>query len=380
MKPYDKEVIGNGYIYHRPDCHTLKKANPSNLIKIKSWEGAAVAEGMSPCGVCKPTFSKILDEKVIGNVYTYHQPDCYILGNINRSRLTIFQSWEGAVAEGMTPCGVCKPTFFTMKDEEVIGGMYVYHRPLCPYLIHVHPSFLKRYPSWEKAEDQYKRPCKFCRPSIFHTKETKSSTDVPIMESSLPIADATQETTTANTIPTKEPAPSTKISLGVDQPSGPLQGNLHLNIPENVRGWSYRRIFADYMQGARKITVRDPYIRLFHQVRNLMEFLQMIHDIVPEGDRVEVHLITQSDPDTCEKQEEFLSKITESFTGSRVSFSWKLNQNFHARSVETDTGWRILLDRGLDMFQKYEGGALSLEAHDQETRMMRGSEITYLKQ
>ena len=69
------------------------------------------------------------------------------------------------------------------------------------------------------------------------------------------------------------------------------------------------------------------------------------------------------------------------FTGSRVSFSWEPshNPNFHARCVETDTGWRISLGRGLDMFQKFESGAFSLESGVQEARMMRGSEITYIK-
>lgn len=168
--------------------------------------------------------------------------------------------------------------------------------------------------------------------------------------------------------------------MGITQASAPLQG--HLTIPENARGWSYRRIFANHLQGARRVIVQDPYIRLFFQARNLMEFLQMVHELVPEGDEVEVHLLTQSDPGTCEKQEEFLSQIAESFTGSRVSFSWELNHspNFHARSVETDTGWRISLDRGLDMFQKFESGAFSLEAGVQEARMMRGAEITYVKQ
>jgi hypothetical protein len=35
--------------------------------------------------------------------------------------------------------------------------------------------------------------------------------------------------------------------------------------------------------------------RAFFQRRNLMEFLQMVHDLVPKGDEVEVHLVTQSD-------------------------------------------------------------------------------------
>ncbi|HMV47656.1 MAG TPA: BREX system Lon protease-like protein BrxL [Blastocatellia bacterium] len=155
----------------------------------------------------------------------------------------------------------------------------------------------------------------------------------------------------------------------------------HIVIPENTKGWSYRRLFANHLKGARKITVSDPYVRLFFQVRNFMEFLEMVHDLVPEGDEVAVHLITQSDPDSCIKQDEQLNQMVAAFTGSRIAFTWELdhNPNFHARSIVTDTGWKITIDRGLDFFQKFESGPFSIEQAIQETRLTRGAEITYLK-
>ncbi len=52
-------------------------------------------------------------------------------------------------------------------------------------------------------------------------------------------------------------------------------------VPENAKGWSYRRLFADYLQGCSGIIIRDPYIRAFHQVRNLVEFLRMVNEITP---------------------------------------------------------------------------------------------------
>ena len=155
----------------------------------------------------------------------------------------------------------------------------------------------------------------------------------------------------------------------------------HTVIPENTKGWSYKRLFAAHLAGAKKIAIRDPYIRLFHQARNLMEFLQMVHELVPEGDEAEVHLVTQSDMESCVKQEESLNKISEAFGGSKIAFTWELehNPNFHARSITTDTGWKITLDRGLDMFQKFEGGAFSLEQSLQDMRLTRGGEVTYVR-
>ena len=171
----------------------------------------------------------------------------------------------------------------------------------------------------------------------------------------------------------------TPVGAPVPRPAEPEPG--HIVVPENTKGWSYRRLFARHLAGARKITVSDPYVRHFFQARNFMELLQMIHELVPEGDEVTVHLITQSDPETCVKQEENLNQIVNSFTGSRVAFSWELNHkpNFHARSLTTDTGWKITIDRGLDIFQKFEGGPFSVEQAIQEARLTRGAEVGYFR-
>ena len=155
----------------------------------------------------------------------------------------------------------------------------------------------------------------------------------------------------------------------------------HVVVPENTKGWSYRRLFAGHLIGARKITIRDPFVRLFYQARNLMELLQLIHDLVPEGDEAVVHLVTQSDAETDIRQAENLNQIAASFVGSRVAFSWELDQshNFHARSITTDTGWKITIDRGLDIFQKFESGPFSVEQAIQEARLTRGAEVSYLR-
>ena len=155
----------------------------------------------------------------------------------------------------------------------------------------------------------------------------------------------------------------------------------HVIVPENTKGWSYRRLFASHLKGARQITVSDPYVRLFFQTRNVMEFLQMVHEIVPEGDEVSVELVTQPDKETPSRQEENLNQMVSAFTGSRVAFSWKFDPspNFHARSITTDTGWKITIDRGLDIFQRFETGPFSLEQAIQDARLTRGAEVTYLR-
>jgi ATP-dependent Lon protease len=163
-------------------------------------------------------------------------------------------------------------------------------------------------------------------------------------------------------------------------PNGTAQPG-HLVVPENTKGWSYHRLFALHLKGASKIRINDPYVRQFFQVRNLMEFLHMVHDLVPEGDEVAIHLVTQSDPETCVRQAENLNQMLSTFNGSRIAFSWELDHspNFHARSISTDNGWKITIDRGLDLFQKFESGPFSAEQAIQECRLTRGAEITYLR-
>jgi len=164
------------------------------------------------------------------------------------------------------------------------------------------------------------------------------------------------------------------------RPAGPLAQ--HIVIPENTKGWSYARLFADYLRGAGRVVLRDPYIRKSHQTRNLMEFLAMAHSLVGEGDEMAVYLVTQSDDDITSRQDEILNQMVENFASSRIAFTWEFDDSpgFHARSIVTDTGWKIVLDRGLDLWQRFEGGAYALEGAVQEARLARGSEVTYVRE
>ncbi len=164
-------------------------------------------------------------------------------------------------------------------------------------------------------------------------------------------------------------------------PTTPEAKQQHLVVPENAKGWSYRRLFGDYLVGAQKIVIKDPYIRAFHQIRNLVEFLRMVNEITPLGDEVRVHLITSSDPETLEKQKDNLTQVAESFSGTATPFSWEIeaSPNFHARSITTDTGWKISLDRGLDIFQWFEYSQLSAAATLQEARLVKGCELSSFK-
>ena len=163
-------------------------------------------------------------------------------------------------------------------------------------------------------------------------------------------------------------------------PPSPSPSPSHLVLPNNSTGWSYHRLFAQHVTGAHKITIRDPYVRKTFQLRNLLEFLKMVHGLIPEGDTVTVLLITKDDAETRDNQAQQLNRISDGFTDDRLSFSWELNTapELHARSIITDTGVKISIDRGLDIFQYFETGPLSVEQSVQELRRVKQTEITYL--
>jgi len=201
-----EEVVGNFPIYHRPDCRTLR----SYGLRLQSWK-EAVVEGMRPCRVCGPEFLPIPIEIVIGNGFTYHQPDCHIIKKEERYRLTKFQSWEDAVAEGMKPCEVCKPSFFTLKEEEVISGMFTYHRPHCRFLEYIQPMNIERYQSWEKAEAKFKIPCNFCRPSLIITTEPTLQIEALTNDPTPAIGALTNETKTQIEVPSTKSTPQSTV-------------------------------------------------------------------------------------------------------------------------------------------------------------------------
>jgi ATP-dependent Lon protease len=186
----------------------------------------------------------------------------------------------------------------------------------------------------------------------------------------------------AQPVASSEPAATATATSSEAAPAtdAPLKEQ-HLVVPENAKGWSYRRLLADYLQGCSRIIIRDPYIRAFHQVRNLVEFLRMVNEITPLGDEVTVHLITGSDQETMEKQVENLSQVQDSFASTSTPFTWELDAspNFHARSITTNHGWKITLDRGLDLFQWFEFSPFNAAAVMQEARMVKGCEINYIR-
>jgi ATP-dependent Lon protease len=156
----------------------------------------------------------------------------------------------------------------------------------------------------------------------------------------------------------------------------------HYVFAENRKGISYDKIFGPYIFGASKIVVTDPYVRYFYQIKNMMEFVEMVIKRKPPEDQVSVHLLTGPDDGNLGRQRELLDSISDACTGTGVEFTWAYDGSgtAHARDIVTDTGWKIVLDRGLDIFQapiKKDGFTLGDRLQDH--RSIKGFYVTYVR-
>ena len=172
------------------------------------------------------------------------------------------------------------------------------------------------------------------------------------------------------------------VTESIEKKKPVLVSGKHVVIAENQKGISYHKLFAPYLEEALKITILDPYVRHFYQVKNVMEFMQMLLSIKPVGEDIDVKLVTKYDDFNEAESTERFNLLKDSLEGSGVNFEFEYDQSqsFHARSIETDTGWKILLDRGLDIFQAYDfRNPFNLANSIQEERFCKGFEVTYLK-
>lgn len=154
----------------------------------------------------------------------------------------------------------------------------------------------------------------------------------------------------------------------------------HFVIEENQIGVTFEKLFGRLFNGVKNIVITDPYIRNFYQAVNLMELLEVVDKAKSETDIVTVELITSADEYNEQIQRKNLNSIRESCLQMGIEFSYQFDSSIHARSIVTDTGWKILLDRGLDIFQNCERkDAFQFTTRLQKYRPCKKFEITYLR-
>lgn len=156
----------------------------------------------------------------------------------------------------------------------------------------------------------------------------------------------------------------------------------HLTFQKNQKGISFDTLLGPYLNGATEITVTDPYIRLFYQMRNFMEFLETVVKHKAPDEEVDIHLLTTEDEFKSDQQKESLEKMKKSARALGINFTWEFDGTgtIHARHIVTDCGWRISLDRGLDIFQHYEmNDTFTFTNRLQQFRPCKAFEVTFIR-
>lgn len=180
---------------------------------------------------------------------------------------------------------------------------------------------------------------------------------------------------------TDSEASSVSPNTETDKKPEPKSG--HLALRENQRGVSYEKLFGAYLEGAHDVEIIDPYVRTFHQCRNVMELLEVVmRHFKFDAPVINVHLVTAPDEYPDSKQEEYLQRIQDSVAPLGLIFTWKIDRSgtMHARHLKIDDRWDILLDRGLDIWQRFDSNdAFSIEGRMPEMRRVKAFEVTYMK-
>lgn len=153
-------------------------------------------------------------------------------------------------------------------------------------------------------------------------------------------------------------------------------------VEENQTGITYDDLFAPCLNGATKIRVVDPYIRLYYQIKNFMEFCDLLMRIKPEGEVVNLELITSKDedPKVADDQFEGFEELKGMLLEHDIVFDHRFDDSIHDRSIVTDTGWKIDLGRGLDIFQQHDfRNRYNIANLHQGARKCKPFSVTYLE-
>ncbi len=122
-------------------------------------------------------------------------------------------------------------------------------------------------------------------------------------------------------------------------------------INDEDTGYSYESIFGAYITKAKKIDIKEPYLRLMYQLDNFKYFCILV---AQAGNVKTIELITaQLEGDDKDLSDSYLEdvkrQLEEDFS---IAFNWKRDSSLHSREIRTDDGWIILSDRGLDIYKK----------------------------
>ena len=151
----------------------------------------------------------------------------------------------------------------------------------------------------------------------------------------------------------------------------------YVEIRANQSNVSYKRLFGDYLESASHIVITDPYIRAPFQIENLLEFIQTCRECCAKSEELYIELHTQNDDDKVPEMIDTFDDLKDELAAVGIDFAYYFDAD-HDRNICLDNGWKIVLSRGLDIFDKYS--RFSLSAVRQTNRRCREFSVTFIQE
>ena len=153
-----------------------------------------------------------------------------------------------------------------------------------------------------------------------------------------------------------------------------------VSVSENQTGIDYEKLFAKHLKDAKEILIVDPYISKFHQARNLMDLLSVVLKGKARENEIAVKLPTAKSEVDPGAQEKYFEQISDAYSPEGIVFTWEFLPNLHDRWIDTDTGWHIIVGRGLDIFQPFDShNAFDIQNVVPSRRQCKAFSVTYVK-
>lgn len=178
-------------------------------------------------------------------------------------------------------------------------------------------------------------------------------------------------------------APNAPRPDGSPVPSQPLKDGF-VEYLEGQKGVSYRELLIPYLTGASELQIVDPYIRLPHQIRNLEDLVGLLAVAKAPEDEIQVSLKTVVIPESQElakRQLTLLASLQDAaaLVGIKLSVDFVPGAELHDRYIKANNGWRVVLGKGLDIFQRPADGA-PFAQRMQEFRATNHFSVTYVSE
>ena len=146
------------------------------------------------------------------------------------------------------------------------------------------------------------------------------------------------------------PPPPAPVAIIPPPPRESELKEQHYTIFYGATGYSYEAIFSPYFTGATTVVVEDSYIRMTHQIQNLVRFCEVV--LASSAIR-KITLITGYDDEAqrAEAQSK-LADLQQSLLEQDIVLEITFSATLHDREIRLDNGWVIKIGRGLDFYQK----------------------------